>query len=78
NNTIMTDRGRVFVKNTGLKNRFYAPSYSDYYRLTIVVEPNVIEVYIDDGKYCITNTVYNLGHKLKGNIERLFISSENE
>lgn len=43
----------------------------------VMVDPNVIEIFVDDGKYCLTNAVYHLGEKLEGKVDKVFVSSEN-
>ena len=76
-NTICTDRNKVFVKGTNLPNKYKVPPYAEEYKLTILVEANVIEIFVDDGRYCLTNTVYGLGKKITGRINHLYVASEN-
>ena len=74
---VHTNRDQVFVKGAKLRNSFTLPAYSSEYKLSIIVEPNIIEIYVDDGKYCLTNTVYNLQDQLSGKIGTVYVSSEN-
>ena len=41
-------------------------------RLDIFVDRNLIEVFINDGQYVISNVVYGLGNFIKGRIEKLW------
>ena len=76
NDTLHTNRDQVFVKGAGLPNSFTLPAYSSEYKLSIIVEPNIIEIYVDNGKYCLTNAVYNLRDQLTGRTGIIFVSSE--
>ncbi|MDO4976610.1 MAG: glycoside hydrolase family 32 protein [Eubacteriales bacterium] len=70
---IHTDRSDVFVEDTNLHKTFALPAYAKEYKLTIIVEPNVIEVYVDDGKHVLTNTVYDLKDILTGEVGEIYI-----
>ena len=76
NDTVHTNRDKVFVKGAKLPNSFTLPAYSSEYKLSIIVEPNIIEIYVDDGKYCLTNAVYNLQDQLTGRVGTVYESSE--
>ena len=75
NDTIHTNRDKVFVKGAKLPNSFTLPAYSSEYKLSIIVEPNIIEIYVDDGRYCLTNAVYNLQEQLTGKTGTVYESS---
>lgn len=75
-NEIHTDRSEVFVEESDLRNTFTLPSYAKEYKLSILVESNVIEIFVDDGKQVLTNTVYHLGKTIKGNIKEIWIPEE--
>lgn len=76
-NTIHTDRSEVLVHGTDrLRTTFEIPSYADEYELEIVVEPSVVELYVDDGKHVLTNVFYGLKNELFGNIGHIYVSSE--
>ena len=76
NDTVHTNRDKVFVKGAKLPSSFTLPAYSNEYKLSIIVEPNIIEIYVDDGRYCLTNTVYNLQDQLTGKVGTVYESSE--
>ncbi|MCI9330371.1 MAG: glycoside hydrolase family 32 protein, partial [Ruminococcus sp.] len=40
--------------------------------LDIFVEPNLIEVFINDGEYVISNVVYGLGNRITGYVEHVY------
>ena len=75
-NTIHTDRRAVFPKNTNLRNTFELPSYAKEYKLSIIVAPNIIEIFVDDGKYTLTNTVYHLKKNFSGRFDHIFVPEE--
>ena len=48
------------------------PKLYGRYKLDIFVEPNLIEVFINDGEYVISNVVYGLGQYISGRAEKIF------
>ena len=71
---ICTDRSEVFVKNDDYTMKFESPEVKEGYRLDIYVDPNMIEVFINNGEYVITNAVYNLGEEIQTeDVEKLEI-----
>ena len=42
------------------------------YKLDIFVEPNLIEVFVNDGEYVISNVVYGLGNMICGRVEKIW------
>lgn len=71
--SIHTDRNDVFVEGTNLHNTFSIPAYAKEYKLSILVEPNLIEIYVDEGKHCLSNTVYDLKPEISGKIDHIFV-----
>lgn len=61
---IETDRSAVLHGHPELRSQFFSPTLKDGCRLDIYVEPNLIEVYINDGEYVISNIVYDLTGEL--------------
>lgn len=58
--TIRTDRSMVFSDIAGHQMICSTPELSGGCRLDIFVEPNLIEVFINEGEYVISNVVYGL------------------
>ena len=63
---IKTDRSKVFVKNGNYRLTAETPVLKDEYNLEIYVDENLIEVFINDGEYVISNVVYGLSDKIIG------------
>ena len=59
-NRIHTDRHQVFPSLEHWRKEFQTPKLTDGYHLDIYVDPNLIEVYVNQGEYVITSTVYGL------------------
>lgn len=57
---IYADRSGVFRGHSEIRCRFETPEIHDGYRLDIYVDRDLIEVYINDGEYVLSNTVYDL------------------
>ena len=45
------------------------PEIREGNRLEIYVEPNLIEIYINDGEYVLSNVVYDLGNECRAECE---------
>ena len=45
------------------------PEIREGNRLEIYVEPNLIEIYINDGEYVLSNVVYDLGNECRTECE---------
>ena len=54
------------------------PKLYGNYKLDIFVEPNLVEVFINDGEYVISNVVYDLGEFLSGRVEKIFTGNKRE
>ena len=63
---IKTNRSKVFVKNGNYRLTAETPVLKDEYNLEIYVDENLIEVFINDGEYVISNVVYGLSDKIIG------------
>lgn len=68
---IKTDRSSVFGDIEGHRMVSSTPKVYGNYRLDIFVEPNLIEVFVNDGEYVISNIVYGLGNYIKGRVDRI-------
>lgn len=68
---IKTDRSSVFRSIEGHRMVSSTPKVYGKYELDIFVEPNLIEVFVNDGEYVISNVVYELGEYIKGRVEKI-------
>lgn len=57
---VYADRTKVFPENSNQRLRFETPVIEDGDQLDIYVDENLIEVYVNDGEYVISNAVYGL------------------
>ncbi len=64
---ICTDRENVFHGHTDIRTKFSSPKIIGKIHLDIYVDPNLIEIYINNGEYVITNVVYQLGNYMTAN-----------
>lgn len=62
---IVTDRTKVFPDTTKHQTIFETPEVQEGIHLDIYVDSNLIEVYVNDGEYVISNIVYNLGQEIE-------------
>ena len=69
---IRTDRSLVFGDIEGHRMVSSTPKLYGNYKLDIFVEPNLAEVFINDGEYVISNVVYGLGSYICGRVEKIF------
>lgn len=65
NGRIVTDRTAVYPHFPGAHLLSETPELKDGCRLEILINPNLIEVYINDGEYVISNAVYHLDNSLR-------------
>lgn len=69
---IRTDRRAVFDGIRGYRMMCSTPKLHGRYQLDIFVEPNLVEVFVNDGEYVISNIVYGLGSLIRGRVEKIF------
>lgn len=75
---IRTDRSAVFGDMDGYRMICHTPRLHGRYELDIFVEPNLIEVFVNDGEYVISNVVYGLGKTIRGRVERILAGRAEE
>lgn len=63
-NRICTDRSAVFGDHTDWRLKASTPEVKEGFRLDIYVDPNLIEIYVNDGEYVLSNAVYGLGKEI--------------
>lgn len=54
-----------------MQTEFSTPDLKDGFQIDVYVDPNLIEVFVNDGEYIISNCVYNLGTDIhqQGNVK---------
>lgn len=62
---ICTDRSRLVEEAWNMQTEFSTPELKDGFQLEVYVDQNMIEVFVNDGEYVISNCVYNLGTKIR-------------
>lgn len=60
NDKIITDRNAVIRGHKELKNICETPELKDGFSLEIYVDRNIIEVFVNNGEYVISNAVYDM------------------
>lgn len=73
-NRICTDRTAVFGGHDDYRMQFATPEVKEGCHLDIYVDQNLIEVFVNNGEYVISNAVYGLGDEIySDNMEKLVI-----
>ena len=67
---VETDRSQVYEGIKGHRVTASTPKLGGEYRLDIFVEPNLIEIFINDGAYVLSHVVYDLKPYISGRIEQ--------
>ncbi|MGN1166486.1 MAG: glycoside hydrolase family 32 protein [Lachnospiraceae bacterium] len=68
-NKIYTDRSEVFVRQSDYRTQFESPEVREGYHLDVYVDSNLIEVFINNGEYVISNIVYGLKQEINTECE---------
>ena len=63
-NRIVTDRSSVYPAFEGAHLISETPDLKGGCHLDVLVDPHLVEVYINDGEYVISNAVYDLGNEI--------------
>ena len=72
---VVVDRSEVFVETNKVGKMFKSSILKGKYELKIYIDNGIIEVFINDGKYVISNIVYDLKSYVKVNgIEKIEIN----
>ena len=75
-NRICTDRTAVFKGHDDFRMQFSTPEVKEGYHLDIYVDANLIEVFVNNGEYVISNTVYDLTKEIHAEcLEKLVIDT---
>lgn len=66
NGCIYTDRSSVFPADAGAHLVSVTPPVQEGRNLEVLVDANLVEVFVNDGEYTISNAVYGLGKDIQG------------
>lgn len=69
---VKTDRCRVSCGTKGWAAVCSTPKCPKHCSLDIFIEPNLIEIFINEGEYVISNVVYGLGNRISGYVEHVY------
>lgn len=59
NDQVFVDRSKVFVPNVQIGTVFNTPKLDGKYELKIYVDNGIVEIFVNYGRYVISNVVYN-------------------
>lgn len=76
NDIITADRSDVFAGHSEIKCVFHTPEIKEGCHLDIYVDPNLIEVYVNNGEYVLTNTVYGLSDEISAQSYELYAAAD--
>ena len=73
-NRICTDKAAVFEGQDEFRMQFATPEVKEGYHLDVYVDENLIEIFVNNGEYVISNTVYGLKKGIRAKcVEKLEI-----
>ncbi|KMZ54783.1 glycoside hydrolase family 32 protein [Dorea sp. D27] len=75
---LRTDRSRVFPAGGRPRLVNCTPKLGGKYELDIFVEPNVIEIFVNNGQYVLSNVVYHMEPHIEGEVWELSMMRENK
>ena len=72
--TLFTEKAAGFVlteaaSTENLRVQFTTPELKEGFELEVYVNPNLIEVFVNDGEAVISNTVYDLGKEIETDVK---------
>ncbi len=66
---IFVERSRVYpAAKENSRTLSVTPEIKDGYRLEILVDEHIAEIYVNDGEYVVSNAVYGMGNEISSNI----------
>ena len=71
--SVKTDRSRVFGNVEGYRVRGTTPSLHGTYKLDIFIDPNLIEIFVNDGQYVLSHVVYDMERYMEGRVEKIYV-----
>lgn len=73
-NQICTNRSKVFPEGTNFRLQLSTPQVKEGFHLDVYVDLNLIEIFVNNGEYVISNVVYDLTNEIQANaMEKLQI-----
>lgn len=75
---VKTDRRKVFDSLKGFRMTAQTPKLGGRYELDILVDENLIEIFVNEGQYVLSQVVYGLQKNLAGPIEKILSGREDE
>lgn len=72
---IKTDRSQVFQGISGYRTCFSTPQVEGECRLDIFVEPNLIEIFVNEGEYVLSSVVYDMKPFVEGKADSWYVFS---
>ena len=72
NNKVYTDRSAVFKGHDEIRCQFETPLIREGNHLDIYVESSLIEIYINDGEYVLSNVTYGLSDEIQAENYEIF------
>lgn len=76
NQKIVSDRSKVFGNYDNIQRISQTPKVGKSCKLDIIVNKNIIEIYVNDGEYVISNVVYGWKNKIDGKVDEIFTAKE--
>lgn len=73
---VKTDRSGVFDGLEGYHLTSETPGLNGKYSLDIIVDSNLIEIFVNDGEYVISNVVYGLGSYIDGHVGQILAGTD--
>lgn len=70
---IQTDRSAVFPGDVHGCMQSRTPELNGKYDLDIIVDRNLIEIFVNDGQYVLSNVVYHLKDTIDGKAEKIYV-----
>ena len=68
---VCTDRREVFGNHENYRHTFSTPEVKGRYELDIIADENLIEIFVNDGEYVLSNVVYGLKHEITGPVTQI-------
>ena len=65
---IFADRSNVFGAHTDYRMQFMTPELREGYHLDIYVDRNLIEIFVNQGEYVLSNVVYDLAGGIQADL----------
>lgn len=76
NQCVCTNRSQVFLDTTHYQSISRTPQIADHVSLEIFVEQNLIEIFVNDGFYVVSNVVYGLERQIQGKTDSIQLLEE--